>query len=81
MNCLLQVKSEYSLVRDKKLYFLEDARELFEKNRANGNGAETAKEKIHRWQAERNSHIEGLDEMQMNDVLPDTQDHLTRSIS
>ncbi|KAF2294759.1 hypothetical protein GH714_016386 [Hevea brasiliensis] len=39
------VKNEYKLVRDKELYFLEDARDLFEKDRANGDGATSVKEK------------------------------------
>ena len=68
-------------MRDKELYFLEEARELFEKDRANGNAAETAKEKIRRWQAERNLHNEDMDDMQMHaDVLQDTQDLLTQSV-
>ncbi|KAF2300683.1 hypothetical protein GH714_015152 [Hevea brasiliensis] len=40
------VKNEYKLVRDKELYFLEDARDLFEKDRANGDGATSAKKRF-----------------------------------
>ena len=60
---------------------MEDARELFEKDRAKGNGAENAKEKIRRWQTEWNLHNEDMDEIQMNDdVLLDLQNLLTRSV-
>ena len=53
-------------MRDKELYFLENARELFEKDRATGNGAESAREKVRRWQVEEDMSTNDIDEMQMD---------------
>ncbi|XVE59712.1 hypothetical protein DITRI_Ditri05aG0068200 [Diplodiscus trichospermus] len=63
---LFGAKANYKLVRDKELYFSEHVRELFEKDRANRDGAERAKEKVRRWQVEQDLNIDDIDEMQMN---------------
>ncbi|XP_050230987.1 uncharacterized protein LOC126680005 [Mercurialis annua] len=80
-DSVIKVKSEYCLVRDKELYFLDAARELFEKDRANRKSAATAKEKVCKWQAEPKSNVEDIDEMQINDdILLIQQDSLNRSV-
>ncbi|KAF2290287.1 hypothetical protein GH714_008052 [Hevea brasiliensis] len=74
-----KVKNEYKLVRDKELYFLEDVRDLFEKDRANGDGATNAKEKVRKWQSDRGLQIDESDEIQVNNEMNlDNQDPSTQ---
>ncbi|KDP37435.1 hypothetical protein JCGZ_08276 [Jatropha curcas] len=60
------MKPGYKLVHDKELYFLDNAHKLFAKDRAKGDGTESAKEKVRRWQAKGDISIDDSDEMQMN---------------
>ena len=52
-------------MKDKELHHLEILREIFEKDRATGSRAESAKEKVRRWQRQEGEfRIDDIDEMQ-----------------
>ena len=58
------------LVRDKQLFNLELLREIYEKDRAIGDGSESAKEKVQSWENEqREIRIEDIDGMQINNEI------------
>ncbi|CAK7332355.1 unnamed protein product [Dovyalis caffra] len=58
------------LIRDKQLFNLELLREIYEKDRATGDGVESAKEKVQRWEREqREIRIEDIDEIQINNEI------------
>ncbi|CAL1414006.1 unnamed protein product [Linum trigynum] len=64
------MKPDYNLIRDKELHFLENARELFEKDRANGDGAMSAKENFTKYHnVESELGIDDIDRMLANDEI------------
>ncbi|CAK7349198.1 unnamed protein product [Dovyalis caffra] len=67
---LINANDKMRLIRDKQLFNLELLREIYEKDRATDDGAESAKEKVQRWEREqREIRIEDIDEMQINNEI------------
>ncbi|CAN0893476.1 hypothetical protein LINGRAPRIM_LOCUS2786 [Linum grandiflorum] len=69
-DTIIKVKPDYNLIRDKELHVLEDARELFEKDRANGDGVMSAKERSNEYyNVESEMGIDDIDRMVANDEI------------
>ena len=65
LYCDIQANPKFKSVKDKELHHLEILREIFEKDRAAGSKAKSAKEKVRRWQREQGEfRIDDIDEMQ-----------------
>ena len=61
----MQAHPKYKSVKDRELYHLDILREIFEKDRATGSKAESAKEKGRRWEREEKELcIDDVDDMQ-----------------
>ncbi|CAN0857762.1 hypothetical protein LINGRAHAP2_LOCUS6914 [Linum grandiflorum] len=69
-DTIIKMKPDYNLIRDKELHVLEDARELFEKDRANGDGDMSAKDRFNEYyHVDSEMGIDDIDRMVANDEI------------